>query len=332
MAKVIDCFLFFQELELLDIRLDYLNNNVDIFVIVESKQAFSGVSKEYIFELNKERYKKYLHKIVYYKIDEFYSSYDDLRDNLSIGNDVQLKILNFLEANNRYSKKQIHWVLDTYHRECIHIPLSNIAKDEDLIIISDLDEIPNIDNMNSMYSKISDEYGYYFIQKEFRYFLNYYYSNNWIGSNVLKYIKLKNISLNDLRYDSKKNRNITKFPVKNGGYHFTNCGGIAAIKSKIEQWGHQEMNTSIVINNLEDRIKTGQDIFLREHGTKMQKVDIYSENIYDKKMSDLISMKKELISDNEIKLEKKISIKLIFLIIVNTINRIKRKIKSISIE
>ena len=71
---IIDSFLFFQELDLLEIRLEYLYPLVDHFIIVEARQSFKGSSKNFIFEQNRKRYKKYLDKITYLKIEDIHFS------------------------------------------------------------------------------------------------------------------------------------------------------------------------------------------------------------------------------------------------------------------
>ena len=61
---LVDSFLFFQELDLLEIRLEYLYPIVDKFIIVEARQSFTGQIKGFIFEKNIKRYKKYSDKII----------------------------------------------------------------------------------------------------------------------------------------------------------------------------------------------------------------------------------------------------------------------------
>ena len=67
MSRIIDSFLFFQELDLLEVRLEYLYEKVDKFIILESCQTFTGGEKSFYFEDNKKRFEKYLDKIIYYK-------------------------------------------------------------------------------------------------------------------------------------------------------------------------------------------------------------------------------------------------------------------------
>jgi len=82
MAKIIDAFLFFQELDLLEIRLSYLSPYVDRFVIVEACQTFSGNPKPFVFENNSQRFYQYLHKIEYTKITDFHTDFGSVKKHL----------------------------------------------------------------------------------------------------------------------------------------------------------------------------------------------------------------------------------------------------------
>ena len=112
-----DCFTFYNELDVLEIRLNYLNDLVDKFVIVEMDKTFSGIEKPFVFEENKNRYKKFLNKITYIKVK-----------------------CNANETN--LSDYEKCWYRENYQRDCIMQGLNN-AKDDDIIIISDADEIPS---------------------------------------------------------------------------------------------------------------------------------------------------------------------------------------------
>ena len=80
---LIDSFLFFKEYDLLEIRLKYLYDHVDLFVIVESGQSFNGLKKNFNFEEKIFRYKKYLDKIKYYKITDFHKSSSEVYEYLA---------------------------------------------------------------------------------------------------------------------------------------------------------------------------------------------------------------------------------------------------------
>jgi len=302
MIKIIDSFLFFQELDLLEIRLNYLDPYVDEFVIVEACQTFTGKEKEYVFEQNKERFKQFLPKIKHYKIEDFHNDYESVVKYLSAFKDEShKKVLSILENHSHYPKSQIHWVLDTYHRECLHLILDRVAGDDDIVFISDLDEIPSKETFNQKNLEKYLASPVVFQQEEFRYFLNYYKDSDWLGTIAAKYSLIRNYSFNTLRMDSKEIRSlVNKDSLKKAGFHFTSCGGIEMVKAKIESWGHQEFNNSLVLRNLEKNIRTGQDIFMRDDGTNLKKVDLNDRSIFDERLSNIMSKYSELISEESI--------------------------------
>ena len=286
---IIDSFLFFQELDLLEIRLKYLYPHVDKFIIIEACQSFNGLKKNYNFERNIKRYKKYLNKINYYKISDFHTSPKELYKYLKTKKNKS-SILNFLEKHYHYDKKLIWWVLDSYHRECIHLALEKYSNLEDLIIISDLDEIPSLEIINKVKNKKLETFPIVCKQYEFKYYLNSLNKDSWFGSIISPYSIIKNQSLNLLRINSKELK-----IAEHGGYHFTSVGGLIALKSKIENWSHQEFNINIIKNNLEKNLLTGNDVFYRIGERKNKIIRIESSKIYDNLMKEIIMGYKNLI-------------------------------------
>jgi len=304
--KILDAFLFFQELDLLEIRLNYLDKHVDKFLIVEACQTFSGNPKKFIFEENAQRYKKYLHKIVYHKINDFHDNYQSIQDFLyKSGTSSHKKILEFLNDEEHYSKDHLNWLLDSYHHECMHLILDKVAKDDDIVIFSDLDEIPSQNIFNQEQLSLIKLNTMVCKQKEFRYFLNYYKDSNWLGSIVGKFENIKYHSIGKLRRDANNDRIwIYKDALDNGGYHFTSCGDISLIKQKIKSWGHQEFNNSLIDKNIENNILTGQDIFFREAGTNLRRIDPSDSEYFDDAMQSVIINFRHMLSFNEIKFVK----------------------------
>jgi beta-1,4-mannosyl-glycoprotein beta-1,4-N-acetylglucosaminyltransferase len=303
--KIIDAFIFFQELDLLEIRLSYLYPYVDLFIIVEACQTFTAKPKEFNFEKNIVRFSKYLDKIKYYKIEDYHKNYSSLEKFLSSQEDeIYNNILLSLESHKFYSKEEIHWVLESYHRECMRIPLSKFANNDDIVMISDLDEIPSKNTFNLECKNKEMYFPVVYRQQEFRYFLNYYKDSDWLGTISSKYENIKNLSLNDLRIDSKNTRNIvSKEVLENAGYHFTSCGGIEMIKEKIKSWGHQEFNNSLILSNLDKNIKEGRDIFMRENGTNLTRVAFNDECIFDSEISIILEKYQDLISVRDINIQ-----------------------------
>ncbi|AEF53545.1 glycosyl transferase [Marinomonas posidonica] len=304
MPKIIDSFLFFQELDLLEIRLSYLYEYVDAFLIVEACQTFTGKPKEFVFEKNKKRFEKYSSKIIYYKIEDSHDNYASIVEFLTNKNtDSSLRVLSILESHQHYSKDQIHWVLDSYHRECLHIPMADFD-DDDIILVSDLDEIPSISTFSDSQKEKEKIKPYVYQQHEFRYFLDYYKATDWLGTISSRYSLIKNTSFNLLRMDSKIIRNlVSKDSVKNAGYHFTSCGGIEMIKEKIQSWGHQEFNNPLILSNLEKNINEGRDIFMRDSGTNLTRVALNDKHFFDSEISIILERYQDLISVRDINIQ-----------------------------
>ena len=281
---LIDSFLFFQELDLLEIRLKYLYPLVDHFIIIEAKQSFKGSPKKFIFEQNRKRYKKYLDKIIYYKIKDIHFSYEGLIEFLEKSNSKAMKTLSqFIQNHDYYDKNNLSFILDTYHRECIHIALKKNCKDQDIILLSDLDEIPSFKILKKLKKEKKLNYSTVFIQHEFQYFLNNYAKSDWYGTIASPYKLIKKYSLNELRNNSNKLPRIF-----NSGYHFTSIGNKKSIINKIESWGHQEFNNDIIKDNLEENIKNGKDIFYRFKRNKNRLINIEKSEIIDERMTKIL--------------------------------------------
>ena len=288
---IIDSFLFFQELDLLEIRLGYLYPLVDHFIIIEARQSFKGSSKNFIFEQNRKRYKKYLEKITYLKIEDIHFSYNELIEFLEKSNSkVRKTISKFIQKHDYYDKNNLSYILDSYHRECIHIALEQKCKDGDIVLLSDLDEIPSFKIIKDLKKGKKLNFPTVFIQHEFQYFLNNYSKSDWHGTIASPYNMMKKYSLNELRNNSNKLPRIL-----NSGYHFTSIGNKQAIINKIESWGHQEFNNEIIKKNLEENIKNGKDIFYRLKRNKNKLIDIQKSQIIDERMTGILFNFDELI-------------------------------------
>jgi hypothetical protein len=72
------------------------------------------------------------------------------------------------------------------------------------------------------------------------------------------------------------------------------------IKAKIESWGHQEFNNSLILKNLEENIKTGQDIFMREMGTNLSYVGLNDREFFDESMELILLKYPSLLAKGEI--------------------------------
>ena len=131
---VYDCFIFFNELDLLEIRLNELDDVVDYFVLVEANRTFQNNHKPYYFDENKERFSQFLPKIIHIKLDKYPL---------------------FIPIINPFTP----WKLEIYQRNSILQGLKNCEK-EDIILISDVDEIPKASLIKETISKgINQIYG-----------------------------------------------------------------------------------------------------------------------------------------------------------------------------
>ena len=190
--KIFDCFSYLDEDLLLNLRLNILNDYVDYFVIIEGNKTWQNNSKEFKFDINK--FKEFQNKIIYIQVK-------DLPD----GEDPYLR--------------------ENFQRNCILRGIE-AAKEDDLILISDLDEIPNPKKLNVF--NIKDRYAA-FKQKHFYYKLNLQSEKNpfWIGTRIClkKYLKSPQW-LRELKFKKRPFWRIDKFRLNNiiddGGWHFCN--------------------------------------------------------------------------------------------------------------
>jgi len=195
---IYDCFTFFNELELLEIRLNELNPYVDKFLIVESTYTFAGRSKKLNFD--NSLFSDFVNKIIYIVVE-------DMPNN---GNAWH---------NEFYQRNQIMRGLGT-------------CEESDIIIISDLDEIPNL---KFSLERLYDGKRYGFNQLFYYYYLNMKNTaENWIGSKCLSFSDLQKTTPQEVRMGGVDSL------VKDGGWHFSYMGGIERIKYKLENGSHQE--------------------------------------------------------------------------------------------
>lgn len=257
MSKIIDSFIFFNELDLLEIRLNTLNDKVDKFVLVESTVSHTGKSKPLYYKENRDRFAKFNHKIIHCVVDDTPDSFEEAQKRfLSPKDELEKNILMYCLTTSNVPKGETQWLREFYQHESTRrgMLMANLD-DEDICFVSDLDEIwnPEIDY------KITD-YDVFKLKQSVRIgYLNVESSEEWFGTYYTKYKNIKNSSANHLDTLSKTNH---KF-IDNGGWHFTYQGGVDKIKTKLENYGHQEYNNDDVKNLIETRLSMGQDVLGR---------------------------------------------------------------------
>lgn len=293
--KIYDCFQFFNEIDLLEIRLELLNDVVDYFVIVETDSTHSNLPKEYNFEKNVQFFQKFLNKIIYVKesfpIDIFSFT---KRDESSKYNLIYNEIMEIFESEDEGGLKQHPtFARDYLQREFIKLGLLS-AEDEDIILVSDLDELPNpeiikkIRNENLINRCVAMDCHNFFV--------NNICHTNWYGTYSTDFNSIKKTSLTHLRNERV---NFEKF--FDSGWHLSFVGGKERIKTKIQSYSHQEYNYEHLLDSLQDRINTNTDLFGRKNYSyqdpnqkyffeNMVSVDI-DQYTYPKKIVNLIKNK-----------------------------------------
>jgi beta-1,4-mannosyl-glycoprotein beta-1,4-N-acetylglucosaminyltransferase len=254
--KIYDCFNFFNELDLLEIRLNTLNDVVDYFVIVEASVTHSGHNKPFYYEDNKKRFAKFEDKIINFKIFDTPQTFY----NLPTTDDTSLsEVYHYANIQTiRFNKNtQPDYGRDFFQKESVRRALIN-CDDDDIIVYSDLDEIPNpkiLKNINEL--NLKDNI-YRLNQDMYCYYLNVLKEHNWFGSRILNYNKLKNLSLNEVRGD-----NSLSVELKDGGWHFSFMGGKEMVTKKITSYSARDLASSRVINSIEENMNNNIDPFFR---------------------------------------------------------------------
>ena len=239
---IYDCFQFFNEEHILDLRFNILNEFVDFFVVVESTTDHQGNLKKLNFDIKK--FNKFNKKIIYIVVDDT----SEIIKKPHVGGES---------------------LVEQHQRNSIIKGLKN-CHDNDLIILSDVDEIPDLTKLH-VFSK-KNKYAV-FSQKMFNYKINLLNEteNNWHGSKIClkKNLKspqwLRNLKFKKYpfwRIDKPRNLQI----IEDGGWHFAYLQSPENISKKIKSFAHGELNKENFTNqkNIKEKIDMGKDIFDRE--------------------------------------------------------------------
>ena len=209
--KIYDCFMFFDEEMLLDLRLNIMDKYVDKFIITEATYLHSGKPKKLIFDINK--FQRFKDKIIYNVIEKEPSDIESISEK-----DVDSKDTKGQKLVNNSNKRE-------HFQRNGPLRILKDANDDDIILINDIDEIPNLENIN--FNEIKNKI-VIFKQKIFYYKFNLLYPEiSWYGSKVSK--KKHFISpqwLRELKFKKRPLWRIDKLRLnnilKNGGWHFCN--------------------------------------------------------------------------------------------------------------
>ena len=253
---IFDCFMYFDEEQILEIRLNALDEKVDFFVIVESIYNHKGDKRDLLF--NKNKFLKFSKKIIYLVYEEIPNNVEQINEN----DDKK-------EKDRKYIMNAVY--RENAQRNLISEGIKNANKD-DLIMISDVDEIPKLESLNL--KSIKDEI-FIFKQHMFHYKYNLVLPNfKWTGT---KAIKKKNLispqwlrNIKDKKYSfyridtifSKKKYTNIKI-INDGGWHFTNIKTPKMIRHKFKSYLHhfEFDQTNLVESDIENFIKKKQAIY-----------------------------------------------------------------------
>ena len=249
---IYDCFSFFNELDLLEIRLNVLKDVVDKFVLVEAGETHSGKPKPLHFKENAARFAAFRDRIVYVCVEKF------------------------------PGVCTTDWARENYQRNAIADGLKG-AKDDDVVLVSDLDEIPRPEKIVEFAGRPGAKV---FDQTYYAFYLNYRNVRQqwWHGTRMVSYRDFCHAfdgvdvyedeflppAVNEGTTASKiRCRRLPRSRggqqiVKNGGWHFTCLGGAEALAKKIASFAHQEYNPGdgkISVAELDALIRAGKGPF-----------------------------------------------------------------------
>tara|TARA_B110000014_G_scaffold192340_1_gene141141 strand:+ start:1027 stop:1899 length:873 start_codon:yes stop_codon:yes gene_type:complete len=248
--------MLFDEEMLLDLRLNIMNKYIDKFIITEATYMHSGKPKNLIFNIN--NFSKFKDKIIYNVVDKQPENLETIYEKDS--NDIKGSKL----INNSLKR-------ENYQREMASISLKD-AGDNDIVLVNDIDEIPNLKNIN--FKNISEKL-IIFKQKIFYYKFNLNYENLvWHGSKACKkkYFKspqwLRNVRHRkypiwrfDILFSNKKFNDI--YYVNDGGWHFTNIKSPDDLEKKFSNFlHHQDFEASgLQLEDIKEKVRSKKVLY-----------------------------------------------------------------------
>ena len=228
--KIVDTFIFYNELDMLEFRLKELNDVVDHFVLVEADKTFAGNPKPLIFAQNTDRFADYIHKIVYIAVTDMPTT----------GN---------------------AWGREYHQRNAITRGVNSLGLSPfDLVLISDVDEIPDT-NLLQRQRTNPVKRGHVLAQDMFYYNIECKAQTQWFWAKIMPY--------SFFRLSSPQKHRVGRYPrLTRGGWHFSYFGDAKFIINKIRQFSHQEFNKAEYTNpeKIAQRIKNCTDLFNRDGG------------------------------------------------------------------
>ena len=275
--RIFDVFLFFNELDLLELRFKTLYPIVDYFIVTELFETFSGTPKKLLFKKNKKRFEEFSKKIIYNPVS--IKQLENLKNKEweKYTSDFNISLAH--KHNGRPAKNiQSSLKREINHRDSCILGFYNLASPNDIILLSDLDEIPNPKAIKDIIKKPIKS-PYYFKMSWYLYWINNKVSDPWFGTVLFEFKYLKGKSLDNLRLASSNEDIVPGEIVDNGGWHFSYLGGSEAIRKKLNAHPFQGYKVQIArlldklkIRNIKATVQKNKDILFQKR--KLYKVNL----------------------------------------------------------
>lgn len=279
--KIIDAFIFFDEIDLLKIRIEYLYEYVDHFVICESIYTHSGLPKKLNYLSHEEKFSEWADKIIYIKYEP------------------DLLGLNFSSKPTSYDPEAPQWKIENGQRNYL---LSELRKfnDNDYAIVCDVDEIWHPKVSNDLHA---GSLGFDIARLEMEF---HYYYMNCIGVGTANSIWsapfFSRIGVIRNGNDLNKLRTHANLPcIEKCGWHFSYLGGVEKIQKKISSFAHQEFNNDEIKSSkrLLECIESGVDLLGRsDHKWAFKPLSYYPAQLVRLMLKNPIFIRSNLIVDN----------------------------------
>ena len=249
--KIFDTFTFYNELDLLELRMNILGDIVDYFVINEATITFTGKKKPLYFAENKERFKKWEDKIIHHVLDDNNKTLEKYWEGVPYHRSM---------IEDDICKLPLHYQRACFHKDSAIYALLDHAQDDDIILTSDADEIANPEAIKAI-SEWFDPSNHYVLKGPvYYYYLNLLCEKEWMGTRVSTMKMLKSMSVDKLRQSHQD-----AWKVEDGSWHWSFFGDADTVRAKMDAYEHQENNLPQFRDSMEERIEKGVDPFGRDY-------------------------------------------------------------------
>ena len=268
--KIYDCFSFYNEFDLLEIRLESLDHYVDYFVLTEAPVMFSGLSKPLYFEehKNEARFKKFEHKIIHQILLDIPNDYVNLSSD-GVEDELHKIVIDKIIKSKDWPKNHVPYGRDSFTKESSLRPLVNVDED-DIIMYSDCDEIPSLEAIQHIIDNYDVNEVYNLENVMYFYYFNILTNYKWYGTTISSFKLFKQNSICEAR-THRQGTGLTQ-----GGYHLSYMGGKEKVLEKMDSSTEIGLYTLTVKNNIQNNIDNclsiNHDIYGRP--CKFKKVDI----------------------------------------------------------